>query len=406
MMSRISMSADPTAHVTETITASMVRQTTSKEEVDNNAQNFVLNCPLREIFKINIHENLRIAFTKEESKKNATPIHREIKSSFLDSPDRFIQRHSGFTIVCDELVNSEKKEFGLTQVTLHNASLINGAQTQDVLKEISQEYDGAYDDYNIRVEVIVERNVLERGDIAIARNTSNNVSELSRLGSKGFFNNLNKKMVDFGYPTNKEGWAIQKSETDNTIETAKLLQVIRTMTPKSVREAYPKIFENTIRSYSGKAVVVKEYAKMKMDEDEEKQKAKVHFEVLHYYNTVAPSAWKIYEEWVYNPDWIHFWKKLKDEKIQKRVGTISNDNKRFELAWAIVCPVLYGLQHFVKEKNDGWSISVPDYFDKNKYMEYVMARFKDKNYVPQDFAKDRATYLDLYIYVGEELTNN
>jgi len=403
MITRTSASADPTAHVTEIITATMVRQTSSKEEVDNKARNYVLNCPCKEIFGINVHENLRIAYSKEESKKNKTPIHREMEESFLEAPDRFIQRHGGFTIVCDELVQSDKKEFGITQVTLHNASLVDGAQTQDMLEKVSKEYDGAYDNYNIRIEVVVERNVIERNTIAIARNTSNNVSELSRLGSKGFFDDLNKSMVDFGYKKNNQGWVIQKSETDNGIETAKLLQVIRSYMPKNVRNEDLKTFDNVVRSYSGKGMVVKEYAKMKLEE--EAQKEKVHFVALDYFNSLAPTAWKIYEEWLSNPDWIPFYKKLPDEKTKKRLGTLSQDSENFELNWGIVCPLLYGLQHFVTEKSDGWSISIPDSFDKKKYMEYIMQQFKSKNYVPQDFAKDDATYLRLYIYVNDAIND-
>jgi hypothetical protein len=403
MMTRVSASADPTAHVTEIITATMVRQTSSKEEVNNNARNYVINCPLKEILKINVEENLRIAYSKEESKKNKTPIHREMEASFLEAPDRFIQRHSGFTIVCDELIQSDKKEFGVTQVTLHNASLINGAQSQDMLRQVSEDYDGAYDRYNIRVEVIVEKNVIARNEIAIARNTSNNVSELSRLGSKGFFNDLNKSMVDFGYQKNDQGWVIQKSETDMGIETDRLLQVIRSFMPKRVRNEDPKAFESLVRSYSGKRQVVKEYAKMKLEEEE--QKEEVHFVVLNYFNSFAPTAWKFYEEWLYNPDWISFYKKLPDEKTKKRLGTLSKDNKDFELNWGIVCPLLYGLQHFVTEKSDGWSISIPDSFDKKKYMEEIMQLFKSKNYVPQDFAKDDAIYLHLYIYVADAINS-
>ena len=42
-----------------------------------------------------------------------------------------------------------------------------------------------------------------------------------------------------------------------------------------------------------------------------------------------------------------------------------------------------------------------DSFDKKAYMNYVLDRFKDSGFEPQTFAKDRAYYQDLYIFVSD-----
>ena len=41
------------------------------------------------------------------------------------------------------------------------------------------------------------------------------------------------------------------------------------------------------------------------------------------------------------------------------------------------------------------------FFDKKAYMNYVLDRFKDSGFEPQTFAKDRAYYQDLYIFVSD-----
>ena len=42
-----------------------------------------------------------------------------------------------------------------------------------------------------------------------------------------------------------------------------------------------------------------------------------------------------------------------------------------------------------------------DKFDKKKYMNYVLDRFKMSGFEPQTFAKDRAIYQDLYIFISD-----
>ena len=101
---------------------------------------FIFVCfNLKLILNLNVFENLRIAFTSDESIKRITPKHKEIYQSFEDAPDRFIQRHSGFTVICNEIKVSSPQEYGINTVTLDNASLINGAQTQGLLKNLLED---------------------------------------------------------------------------------------------------------------------------------------------------------------------------------------------------------------------------------------------------------------------------
>ena len=128
------INADQTANKTEKLTAVVVKNTTSPEEKKNGSMHYTIVCSLKEILNFNVFENLRVAYTSDESIKRITPKHKEIYQSFEDAPNRFIQRHSGFTVICNDIKVSSPQEYGINTVTLDNASLINGAQTQDLLK--------------------------------------------------------------------------------------------------------------------------------------------------------------------------------------------------------------------------------------------------------------------------------
>ena len=392
------INADQTANKTEKLTAVVVKNTTSPEEKKNGSMHYTIVCSLKEILNLNVFENLRIAYTSDESIKRITPKHKEIYQSFEDAPDRFIQRHSGFTVICNEIKVSSPQEYGINTVTLDNASLINGAQTQDLLKNLLEDYEGveAYENVNIRVEVLVEKAHDERIEIAIARNTSTNVSNLSIMGKKRYFDPLEIGVTNILGNDHR----LQKSETDDGIPTQTLLQTLRTMTPKEIRDEYKSLKDSPVKSYSGKAMVLNEYKDM-VDAEADGRVKNSRFEssVLNYYRSFAGYAWIEYGKWSSDKDWIPLWKKSDN---YKKIGKYNQKDDSFDLTWAILCPLLYGLQHFLyEEKSGSWKIKYSDSFDKKAYMNYVLDRFKDSGFEPQTFAKDRAYYQDLYIFVSD-----
>jgi hypothetical protein len=392
------INADQTANKTEKLTAVVVKNTTSPEEKKNGSMHYTIVCSLKEILNLNVFENLRIAYTSDESIKRITPKHKEIYQSFEDAPDRFIQRHSGFTVICNEIKVSSPQEYGINTVTLDNASLINGAQTQDLLKNLLEDYEGveAYENVNIRVEVLVEKAHDERIEIAIARNTSTNVSNLSIMGKKRYFDPLEIGVTNILGNDHR----LQKSETDDGIPTQTLLQTLRTMTPKEIRDEYKSLKDSPVKSYSGKAMVLNEYKDM-VDAEADGRVKNSRFEssVLNYYRSFAGYAWIEYGKWSSDKDWIPLWKKSDN---YKKIGKYNQKDDSFDLTWAILCPLLYGLQHFLyEEKSGSWKIKYSNSFDKKAYMNYVLDRFKDSGFEPQTFAKDRAYYQDLYIFVSD-----
>ena len=366
------------------VTAKVVRNTTSPSEKANGSMNYVLVLPVKEIFKFDVDENLRIYFGEDDSIKNRTPIHKEIFRSFEEDPQRFVQKNSGFTVVCNSLTNDNAGDFGLSNVTLKNASLINGAQSQGELKKFFDEghTDQEHHDADVRVEVIVETNAEARIDIANARNSSTNVTNLSKLGGYSYFEDLEKSMKTYN-----PDWKIAINETDNGIPTQTLLQVIRTMIPMEIREKYKKLAESETKSYSGKASVLSEF-KIFKDNDNGQD----YSEIYDFYINFAPYAWETYLEWLNHNDWMKFYKK------NEKIGKYSERDDVFELSWGIMCPFLSGLQNFVIEDSDGPKLKYPKDFNKGDYVANVISSFSKSDSNPQTYAKDRSSYLSLYIY--------
>jgi len=370
------------------INVNRVNNTTSREEKEHGSMHYIVSCPMKEIFKINIDANLRDYYGSEDSVKNNTAIHREIRDSFEDNPTRFIQRHTGFTVVCSEIEVPATKELGINPITLTNSSLINGAQSQGLLKEISEEYGGQLDNTNIRIEIIVEKNLDEVREIAIARNTSNNVSVLSRMGHKGDFNDLQRNMWDV---LGKGNGDIQTSETMPGVSTQTLLQVIKAMTPEELELNYKGLKKSAVTAYSSKMGVLTEFRKMIED-------PKQYEDMLNYFHTFSGYAWKEYQSWLTDKDWIPFQKKV------EKIGKYNDEKGEILMQWAIICPTLYGLKNFLVQKSGKWMIDPPSNFNRKDYMSFIFDLFKkEAQGVLQDFAKDRATYSDVDKYTYKVL---
>ena len=395
----ISNSAGQSATPTEKLNTLVVKNTTSPDEKSNGSMNYVLITTVSEILDMNIIKNLRIGYGNEKSSKRKKPIHKEIEDSFVDEPTRFIQRHTGFAVLCDSIKLGSPGDYGKNAVTLEKASLINGAQTQQVLSDILKDYDlgdtNYYKKRNIRVEVIVEKNIEEQHIISVARNSTINVEDVSRFGGMGVFNDLNTSMTK-----HNSDWVVGMSETSTDLAPQTILQVTRLFVSDELQDRYEHQ-KNIVKSYRNKAIVLKDFADM-WDKQKEEKKSDPNYE-LDIYNfniEFAPIAWEEYLTWINDDIWIKYWKKSKSEN-SRRLGRFSKSENTFTLSWAVICPTLYGLKDFVQEDSNGWAIKYPKSFDKEKYVSKVFDLFKNKyDYVPQDFAKNEATYLDLLRFAG------
>ena len=392
----VNNTVDQTTKKTE-IKSVVIKNTTSPEEKRHGSMNWIIVCNVKEILKFDLSKNLRISYgdaVSEEGKriKSRNAIHKSIYRSFEENPQRFIQRSSGFTVVCDELKQTNKEEYGINTITLTNASLINGGQTQGEIRRYFEENDGAFvenvnDNTNIKIEVFVEKDQHEVHEICVARNSSTNVSDLSKLGNQGYFREMNERMIS----ALGEDSVLQLSETDGGVPTQTLLQILRAMTPKSLKE--DTWSKDMVVAYSGKGRCLTDYGKRYESQIESrKDNSTFSDDVLDFYIDFCSIAWTLYAKWIEDKDWIPYWKKGEGAK---KIGKYNEQDGSFELTWAIACPLLFGLQEFICETPEGWTYDEPQGFDKKKYMDTIMSEFKDHKYVPQEFAKDKSTYLIL-----------
>ena len=364
------------------INATRINNTTSPEEKNHGSMHYTVTCPIKEILnpELGLDNNLRDDYGSEDSIKNPTAVHREIRASFEEIPSRFIQRNSGFTVVCSAIEVPQTKEFGINKITLTNASIINGAQTKGILKNIQRDYENQFDNVNVRVEILVEKNALEVTEIAKARNTSTNVSVLSRMGAEGKFKTLQENMFDkFGEKDGK----IQISETDMAIPTQTLLQVIKAMTPSDFEDQYKKsvLKPSAVTSYSSKAGVTSEFRRLTDD-------PKKYEDILNYFHTFSGNAWEEYLSWTSDKLWLKHIEKI------PTIGKYNKEKDEVSMQWGIICPTLYGLKSFLVESTGKWAIKYPENFDKKAYIHEIIEMFKETEIGTnlQTFGKSRSVY--------------
>src|SRR5688572_21625179 len=163
-----------------------IRNLTAPEEKASGVQTYFANVPIREIDKISTGHNLR-DYIAEHNPRKRNQVHRAIRKTLDGESDRFINRNSGVTICCSKIEIDEKAQSAL----LHNASLINGAQTQGEIRgyfrDLDEPGDGGKDepDFHVRVEINIDPDEGSIIETAIARNSATAVKSISQAGARG-----------------------------------------------------------------------------------------------------------------------------------------------------------------------------------------------------------------------------
>jgi len=350
--------------------------TTSKSEAINNAKHYTMVTTVENILPINIRENLRIGYSNVNSAKNVTAVHKDLISSFATDKQRFIQKHSGFTILCEGLDSPAKYK-----VSLKNPSLINGAQTQQLLADYIHNHPDDTDALNteIRVEVIIERSKKERVGIAIAKNNSVNVSNLSKLGKQKYFDGLERGLQSALGPTAR----IKKSETDKAIDTEVLVQVTKTFIPHKYNK---KLLESPQSTYIQKKGNLTEYKRLSDEKNIQ----------IKFYEDFAGIAWNEYLTW----SRMDYWLKVRSRsKNFHNIGTYNERNKSIVIKLGVMLPLLYGLKCFVKPHKDAWALVYPRNFNAKDYIKHISNLYRKKDFDPHQFGRDKDNYLDLLVHV-------
>jgi hypothetical protein len=340
----------------------LIRNVTSADEKENGSRTFIANIPAREILKIDTEHNLRDYIPAHVGKRR-NGVHNAIAATIEDNPSRFITLHSGFVISASDVVIDDEKKL----VRLKRASLINGAQSQG---EVRRYFDNLSEneepnEFLVRAEIIVEPDSDFVVETAIARNTSTQVTALSRAGKKKAFDKL-----EAGFQTVYPDLKLRKSETDTEadyVDTEKLLQFCTALMPAELVQG--DFIANKVKSYKQRAQCRSDFeaAAFGAEADPKGDDAKRH----QYYVDIAATAWTEYDHWRTHPGWA-------GKYLQERTSAIvRGEDGSHTVADGIVFPILGALALFVKRSNKGrWILDKPKIFREEMMIDAALSQLR------------------------------
>lgn len=371
----------------------LIRNTTSPDETLTGVKSFVVNLPAFEILKLDTRENLR-SYIAEYNPKKRNRVHDAIRNTIETEPQRFITRNSGFVIGAADIdVDDNKKVVRLT-----DPSILNGAQSQGEIRHWIQD---TYGDelpsgseeppFFVRAEIIVDSDLKEVVETAIARNTATPVKSISQAGARGHLEELEASIKQ-----RRPDIKIRKSETDEDVyDTRKILQYTRLLMPTSVSKNDSAA--EKLRAYKNPEQCLTDfsdwYEKRKTDSD---ARAKYEFSVQ-----IAPYAIEEYEFWERHEGWNghHVW-----EETKKGGRACRRDKKTGRVVWVspgLVFPVLGAMSEFIEEKSPGqWAISKPSLFKPAEMIARAVAQFRSVDSDPMQMGRSAGAYDALRIYPG------
>lgn len=360
-----------------------IRNISSPEDLDDNRIVYAGQMPISVVGKIPSHENVRGYLREAEGKERRmmTQVHKAILNTLTENPSLFTVLNGGLVIVAKKCQIDDKDRL----VKLQGASIINGSQTQGVIRDYIQKY-GATDEINIKFELIITDDENLVAEISISRNFQNDVQSISIAGRRGQLNEIEESLKE-SFPENR----LRKSETqrpsssNDYIDTEKLLQVLAALLPESLWWK-PSEFSKAY-SYSQRATCLKDFQRIYESAknsalDDHQQMAGVY----KYYLDLAGDAWQLYMKW---------------KSHQKFSGTGIRSVERdggsiVDVPDGLVFPIIAAHSEFVVFQKGRWTLSVPDILDdaeiisaaKSVYME--IAKHK-----PEIMGKSKACYLAL-----------
>ena len=371
----------------EQIKYQLIRNVTSPEEQQNGVQTYILNVPANEIADIGTTENLR-KYIAEHSARKRNSVHKAIESTILNEPDRFINRNSGITITCSKLVLDDKTKI----VTLTDASIINGAQTQGeiirYLNDITEDDDDWADaGFHVRVEINIDPSHASIVETAIARNSATRVESISQVGARGHLDELNKIV------TKGTGKGIRISETDVDVhDTFHVIRCARLLMPPSVSGSTSS--SEILKPYMNKAKCLEDFSNWYTNRNTDPSaKAKYEFTL-----NMAVTALREYETWETSEHWIgqQIW-----ENTQKGGRTCKRD-KKGNIVWmspGIMYPLMSSMSEFVTKDDTGnWQLKKPKQFKSAQMIEKTVIEFRNNDSKPMLMGRSPSAYSTVRTY--------
>lgn len=331
-----------------------------------------------QVVDINTNDNVR-GYIGENM--NPTKVHRSILESLKNDPSNFHVLNGGLTFVAEESHWDENTR----KLVLVNPSLINGAQTQGVIKQFLQERQElmAHDQEQelpslpcVHFQLIVTKDRGLVAEISIARNSQNSVKAISIVGGKGQLDELANVMKGAGH-------TLQTSEDEDVksgtyLPAEKLLQVIMALVPDDIKVPGRSSKDNNkTYCYSQKSACLSSFASAHEKKDPDSKA------LYSFCLEIAASAWSLYCKWQKHPGF---------KGTGLRAIERNKSGEIVEVPDGIIFPIIAAHAAFVTNKSGKWALSVPEKADKllidTAKSDYIDVAASN----PQTMGKSKACY--------------
>lgn len=364
------------------------RNISCPEDLENDRKVFTGQAPVKSVLQLDTDANVRDYLLEAEGKqrKRETQVNKEIRQTLESKPEVFSILNGGVVIVARRHEVDEQKKI----LRLTNPSIINGSQTQGVLRDFFTKLnaeDKEAPPIHIKYELIVTTDEDLIGEISIARNFQNDVASISIAGRRGQLNELERALR-----REQSSSKLQKKETqlsEDYVQTERLLQVIAALIPASL---WPKPSEsenpNKVYTYSMKAKCLKEFQDLYVKAHNPKnvgyRSAK---ELYQFYLDVAPQALELYDKW-----------KSHQGFAGTGIRSITRDQREIvEVPDGIIFPIIASLSAFAKKTDKGWRIMPPTEFKDAEIIRAAKSVYQSiAGSNPWIMGKNQACYFSLY----------
>jgi hypothetical protein len=356
-----------------------IRNISCPHDLQNDRKVLVGRVRASQILGLSTDENVRAYLVDAEGKKKKRKgeVHRKIEDTIENYPESFCVLNGGVVIVARDYEVDEKAK----RLTLLKPSVINGAQTQGVLRDCSVG-NGELDIY-VTFELIVTKDEDLISEVSIARNFQNDVQNISIAGSRGVLEDLEAALRKTDSTIK-----LRKSETDRADEytdTEKLIQVLMALAPPEVLEGSVLSVRDKAYTYSQKATCLKDYSKV-FEEQKNENSSGPNRGLYRFFLEVAPQALELYAKW-----------KAHQGFQGSGLRSLERDGvKIVEVPDGIIFPILAALSVFVKQTKNGWRLQQPKQLGDSELVAAAkLAYMQIAGSNPQTMGKRSACYSQL-----------
>jgi hypothetical protein len=362
------------------------RNISCPEDNENGRKVFTGHAPVTSVLDLSTDANVRDYLLDAEGKqrRRETQVNKEIRQTLESHAELFSILNGGIVIVARaHEVDEQKKVLHLTR-----ASIINGSQTQGVLKDHfgDQSQPLLTSPIHVKYELIVTDDEDLIGEISIARNFQNDVASISIAGRRGQLDEL-ERSIRRKIP----GTKLQKSETElseDYVGTERLLQVITALIPSSL---WPKKAEadnpNKVYTYSMKAKCLREFQEIyKKAHDRKHPEYESARELYEFYLDIAPEALQLYEKW-----------KAHQGFAGTGIRSITREGREIvEVPDGLIFPIIASLSAFATKTDEGWKVKPPRMFRDEELIRAAKSVYQSiASSNPWLMGKNRACYFAL-----------